>query len=271
MAPPAPIPPAPDAAPGPHSRPVTGIAGKVALVTGGSRGIGAATCRALAAHGAKVAVTGRDTAAVDAVVTAIAAAGGVALAAPADVTDPAAVDRLRTLVASELGPVEILAPFAGGQGAPVPTVALGLDRWRSVLDSDLTSVFLTVSAFLPGMVERRSGSVVLMSSTAGRVPSGANAAYAVAKAGVVMLARHLALEVGRHGVRVNCLAPSAVLNERMRRFMTEEQLTDLADSFPLGRIGRPEDVAEAVVYLASDAASWVTGAVLDLTGGRVTA
>ncbi|MFF0750901.1 SDR family NAD(P)-dependent oxidoreductase [Streptomyces sp. NPDC004267] len=249
----------------------TGLAGKVALVTGGSRGIGAATCRALAAHGAKVAVTGRDTKAVDSVVAAITEAGGHALAAPADVTDPAAVERLHALVERELGPVGILAPFAGGQGAPVPTADLGIDRWRAVLDSDLTSVFLTVSAVLPGMVERGSGTIVLMSSTAGRVPSGANAAYAVAKAGVVMLARHLANEVGRHGVRVNCLAPSAVLNDRMRRFMTDEQLAALAVDFPLGRIGRPEDVAEAVVYLASDAASWITGATLDLTGGRVIA
>ncbi|MFJ3904817.1 SDR family NAD(P)-dependent oxidoreductase [Streptomyces sp. NPDC090025] len=251
--------------------PAPGIEGKVALVTGGSRGIGAATCRALAARGAKVAVTGRDKAAVDAVVASIVEAGGQALAAPADVTDPAAVELLHDLVTGELGAVDILAPFAGGQGAPVPTVELGVDRWRSVIDSDLTSVFLTVSAFLPAMVARGSGTVVLMSSTAGRVPGGANAAYAVAKAGVLMFARHLAQEVGGHGVRVNCLAPSAVLNDRMRQYLTEDQRARLAADFPLGRIGRPEDVAEAVVYLASDAASWITGATLDLTGGRVIA
>ncbi|UBI40888.1 MULTISPECIES: SDR family NAD(P)-dependent oxidoreductase [Streptomyces] len=272
---PAPLSPSPisNSSPHPHPGPGSrsGLAGKAALVTGGSGGIGAATCRALAAHGARVAVTGRNAAAVAAVVTSIAEGGGQALAAPADVTDPAAVDRLRARVEGEFGPVEILAPFAGGQGGPVPTAELDPDRWRSVIESDLTSVFLTVSAFLPGMIEKGSGAVVLMSSTAGRVPGGANIAYAVAKAGVVMFAKHLAAEVGRHGVRVNCLAPSAVPNDRMRRETTDGQRAALAAGFPLGRLGRSDDIAEAVLYLASDAASWVTGATLDLTGGRVIA
>ncbi|GAA3108408.1 SDR family NAD(P)-dependent oxidoreductase [Streptosporangium carneum] len=245
------------------------LAGRVALVTGGSRGIGAATCRALARSGARVAVNGRDQAAIDAVVDEIVASGGEAVGAPADVTDEAEVLAMRDAVERELGPVGILAAFAGGQGAPAPTADLGAGRWRSVIESDLTSVYLTVAAFLPGMVDRGEGAIITMSSTAGRAPGGANAAYAAAKAGVVMFTRHLANEVGRHGVRVNCLAPSAVLNDRMRRFMTGEQLDELAATYPLGRIGRPEDVAEAVLYLASDASSWVTGVTLDLTGGRV--
>ncbi|MDP9864537.1 MULTISPECIES: SDR family NAD(P)-dependent oxidoreductase [Streptosporangium] len=247
------------------------LAGKVALVTGGSRGIGAATCRALAANGVKVAVNGRDRAAVDAVVAGIVAAGGTAVAAPGDVTDEGAVRGIHDTVEHELGPVEVLAAFAGGQGAPAPTTELGADRWRAVIESDLTSVYLTVTAFLPGMIGRGGGSIITMSSTAGRRPSGANAAYAAAKAGVVMLTGHLANEVGRHGVRVNCLAPSAVLNDRMRRFMSAGQLEELAAAYPLGRIGRPDDVAQAVLYLASDASSWVTGVTLDLTGGRVIA
>jgi 3-oxoacyl-[acyl-carrier protein] reductase len=108
-----------------------------------------------------------------------------------------------------------------------------------------------------------------MSSAAGRRPSSANAAYAAAKAGVVMFSKHLANEVAKHGIRVNCLAPSAVLNDRMQRFMSTEQLDELAAAFPLGRIGRPDDIAQAVLYLASDASSWVTGVTLDLSGGRV--
>ncbi|GAA1225996.1 3-oxoacyl-ACP reductase FabG [Kitasatospora nipponensis] len=263
-----------DTGTGPDAGPETAphypdLAGKVALVTGGSRGIGAATCRALAANGVRVAVGGRDAAALGAVVGAIEAAGGTALAAPADVTDPAAVDRLRATAERALGPVDILAPFAGGQGMPTPTVQLPPERWRSVLDADLTSVFLTVSAFLPGMIERGSGTVITMASTAGRTPSGANVAYAVAKAGVLMLSRHLAAEVGPHGIRVNCLSPSAVLNDRMRTSMSAEQLAGLAAAFPLGRIGRAHDVAQAVLFLASEASSWITGATLDLTGGRV--
>lgn len=245
------------------------LAAKVALVTGGSRGIGAATCRALAANGVKVAVNGRDQAAIDAVVTKIAAEGGTAVAAPGDVTDEAEMQSMRERVEHVLGPVEILAAFAGGQGAPVPTTQLGLERWRAVVESDLTSVYLTVTTFLPTMIERGGGSIITMSSTAGRQPSGANAAYAAAKAGVVMFTKHLANEVGRHRIRVNCLAPSAVLNDRMLRFMSAEQLDEMAGAFPLGRIGQPDDVAQAVLYLASNASSWVTGVTLDLTGGRV--
>ncbi|GAA5199631.1 SDR family oxidoreductase [Rugosimonospora acidiphila] len=254
---------------GGHPPRYPGLAGKVALVTGGSRGIGAATCRALAANGVKVAVNGRDQAAIDAVVTEIAAEGGTAVAAPGDVADEAAVRSMRDTVEHALGPVEILATFAGGQGTPVPTTQLGLDQWRSVIESDLTSVYLTVATFLPALIERGGGSIITMSSTAGRQPSGANAAYAAAKAGVVMFTKHLANEVGRHGIRVNCLAPSAVLNDRMRRFMSAEQLDEMAGAFPLGRIGQPDDVAQAVLYLASNASSWVTGVTLDLTGGRV--
>ncbi len=247
-----------------------GLAGRIALVTGGSRGIGAVTCRALAANGVRVAVNGRDVEAVDRVVRSITESGGEAVAVPGDVTDLAVVAGIRETVERTLGPVEILAPFAGGQGTPTPTVDLDPVRWRAVLESDLTSVFLTVHEFLPAMVERRAGSIVLMSSTAGRQPGRANAAYAAAKAGVVMFARHLAAEVGRDGVRVNCLTPSAVRNDRMRQ-MPPDRLALLAESFPLGRVGVPEDVAQAVLYLASPASSWVTGATLDLTGGRVAA
>jgi 3-oxoacyl-[acyl-carrier protein] reductase len=246
-----------------------GLDGKVALVTGGSRGLGAATCRALAANGVAVAVNGRDRAAIDRVVESITAEGGQSVAAPGDVTDPEAVAGMRDTVERALGPVEILAPFAGGQGSPTPTAQLQPDRWRAVLDTDLTSVFLTVHELLPGMIARRAGSIILMSSTAGRHPAAANAAYAAAKAGVVMFGKHLANEVGRDGVRVNCLAPSAVLNDKMRQVMSAEQLQHLASAFPLGRIGELEDIAQAVLYFASPASSWVTGVTLDLTGGRV--
>lgn len=249
--------------------PPSDLSGKVALVTGGSRGIGAATCRVLAAHGVNVAVNGRDRAAIDEVVAKIAADGGTALAVPGDVTDEAVVRKMRDTIEGALGTVEILAAFAGGQGAPAPTVELGADRWRAIVESDLTSVYVTAAAFLPAMIERGGGAIITMSSAAGRAPSAANAAYAAAKAGVVMFTKHLANEVGGHGVRVNCLAPSAVLNERMRRFMSAEQLENLAAAYPLGRIGRPGDIAQAVLYLASDASSWVTGVTLDLTGGRV--
>jgi 3-oxoacyl-[acyl-carrier protein] reductase len=251
-------------------RPVTsGVEGKVALVTGGSRGIGAATAARLAERGALVGVGGRDRAAIDRVVDRIRSAGGRAVAAPADATDADAIASSCADLTAELGPVELLAAFAGGNGRPVPTEQVEPAQWRRVIEGDLTSTFLTIRAVLPGMLERGGGSIVTMSSSAGRQPSQAAAAYAVAKAGVVMLTKHLAAELGPRGVRVNCLAPSAVLNERMSAAMSAEQLGALASTFPLGRIGQPGDVAAAAVFLLSEEASWITGVTLDVTGGRV--
>jgi 3-oxoacyl-[acyl-carrier protein] reductase len=162
------------------------LANKVAVVTGGSRGIGAASCRPLVQNGAKVAVNGRDEAAINSVVQEIRGSGGEAIGVAADLTDFAAVERMRGWVEQELGAVDVLAAFAGGQGYPTPTEQMAEEQWRSVIDSDLTTTFLTVRSFLPGMIERGRGSIVTMASSAGRLPSQASAAYAAAKAGVVM-------------------------------------------------------------------------------------
>lgn len=119
------------------------------------------------------------------------------------------------------------------------------------------------------MIERGGGSVVTMASSAARVPTGAPAPYAAAKAGVVMLTRHVANEGGKHGVRVNCLAPHMVLVGRTRRVMPEERRRQMAAEIPLRRLGTPEDVALAVLFFASDNSSWITGATLDVAGGWV--
>jgi 3-oxoacyl-[acyl-carrier protein] reductase len=245
------------------------LAGKVAVVTGGSRGIGAATARALAANGVDVAVVGRDQAALTAVANSIQAAGARALPCRADVTDEADLQRLADTVSEHLGAVDILAAFAGGNGMPVPTPEETVDHWRLVLDTDLTSTFLTTSAFLPVMLERRRGSIVTMSSSAGRQAARSNAAYAAAKAGVVAFTRHLANELAPNDVRVNCLAPSAIETERLRSWTTTEVRRQLAESFPLRRIGQPADVAAATLFLASDASSWITGITLDIAGGKI--
>lgn len=245
------------------------LAGKVAVVTGGSRGIGAATCRLLAQNGAKVAVNGRDEAAIDAVVGGIRDNGGHGIGVSADVTDFGAMEDVRRRVEQELGPVEVLVAFAGGQGSPTPTEQITEEQWRSVVDANLTGTFLTVKSFLPGIIERRGGSIVTMASSAGRLPSGASAPYAAAKAGVIMFSRHVANEVGGHGVRVNCLAPAAVLTERVGRLMPEDTQREVAASFPLGRMGTPEDVALATLFLASNSSSWLTGITLDVAGGRI--
>jgi 3-oxoacyl-[acyl-carrier protein] reductase len=246
-----------------------GLAGRVAMVTGGSRGIGAATASRLASYGALVGVGGRDREAIDAVVSRIRADRGQAVATPADATDADALARAYTKLTEHFGPVELLAAFAGGNGYPRPSEQVDPEEWRRVIEGDLTSTFLTIRAALPAMIEQGRGSIVTMSSSAGRSPSRAAAAYAVAKAGVVMLTKHLAAEMGPRGIRVNALAPSAVLNEKMASAMSEEQLAELATSFPLGRLGQPEDVAAAAAFLLSDDASWLTGVTLDVTGGRV--
>lgn len=246
------------------------LTGKVAVVTGGSGGIGAATCRMLAANGAQVAINGRDAARIDAVVDAIRATGGEALGAAADCTDFAAIERMRRQVEEDLGPVGVVAAFAGGGKArPGPLARITEEEWRSSVDGSLTATFLTLKSFLPGMVERGSGSVVTMASSAARVPTGAPAPYAAAKAGVMMLTRHVASEVGGHGVRANCLAPHTVLVERTRRAMPEERQRQMVAEVPLGRLGTPEDVALAALFLASESSSWITGVTLDVAGGWV--
>ncbi|MFE9423275.1 SDR family NAD(P)-dependent oxidoreductase [Kitasatospora sp. NPDC006697] len=246
------------------------LAAKTVLVTGGSRGIGADTARAFAAQGAKVGVVGRDTAALADVVAGITESGGTALALTADVTDAAAVASARDAVEFQLGPVDVLCAFAGGQGYPVRSTELTEQRWREVLDADLTSAFLSIQAVLPGMVERGSGSIITMSSTAGRQPGQANLAYAVANAGIVMLTRHLATELGPQGIRINCLAPTSILTEKVRANMPPAVQDQVAAIHPLRRLGLPADVTEAALFLASDAASYLTGLTLDISGGRVT-
>jgi 3-oxoacyl-[acyl-carrier protein] reductase len=257
----------------PHTVPTTAkypdLAGKVAVVTGGSRGLGAATAHSLAQNGVSVAVVGRDETAIASTVEAITERGGRALGVRADCTVEQDLETLRRRVADELGIVHILAVFAGGNGIPIPTDAETSAHWREVIDTDLTSTFLTVSAFLPGMIAQHSGAIVTMSSAAGRQAAKSAAAYAAAKAGVIAFSRHLAGEYAKDGIRVNCLAPSAIENDHMRSWVPEDRRKAMVAAFPLGRIGQPEDVAAATLFLASSASSWITGVTLDISGGRI--
>jgi 3-oxoacyl-[acyl-carrier protein] reductase len=247
------------------------LAGKVAVVTGGSGGIGAATCRLLAANGARVVVNGRDQARIQAVVDAIHATGGEAIGVTGDCTDLAAIERLRQQVEHDLGPAEVLAAFVGGGRArPGPIADVPVEDWQSTVDGSLTATFLTLKSFLPGMIQRGRGAILTMASSAARLPGlGAPAPYVAAKAGVVMLTRQVASEVGRHGVRVNCLAPHTILTEQIQRVASQEWREKMAAAIPLGRLGTPQDVALAAVFLASDSAAWITGVTLDVAGGYV--
>jgi 3-oxoacyl-[acyl-carrier protein] reductase len=242
------------------------LAGKVALVTGGSKGIGAATVRALAANNVKVAVNGRGQEAIDALVAEV---GGVGIAA--DASRWSEIERMRELVEAELGPVDILAPFAGGFGAYTPVQDITEDEWHTVLDQNLTATFLAIKAFLPGMVDRGRGTIVTMASNAARhLDATLTASYAAAKAGIVQLTRHVAREAGPHGIRVNCVAPGTTTTERIERILTDEGRAEIAAKSPLGRLGRPEECAYATLFLASDtAAGYLTGTTLDISGGRI--
>ncbi len=243
------------------------LAGKTAVVTGGSRGIGAATAVALGANGVAVVVVGRDRAAIDQVVETITSRDGRALAAVADCTVDADLAALVDHIHDRLGPVDILATFAGGHGAPVATTTETEEHWRLVLDGNLTATFLTISAFLPDLVAR-GGTIVTMASESARQATQSSAAYAAAKGGVVALSRHLAKELATDGVRVNCLAPATIENESMRARMPEDRRRQLVASFPLGRLGQPNDVAATTLFLASQTSAWITGTTIDIAGGR---
>jgi 3-oxoacyl-[acyl-carrier protein] reductase len=235
------------------------LADRVVLVTGGSGGIGAATCHAFAASGARVAVNGRRPDPVAGVVEAVTAAGGVALAVPGDCGDPSAFDEVRGRVEGELGPIDVLCAFAGGGRPPQAIVDIADDDWRADIDNNLTTTFVTVRGCLAGMVERGGGSVITMASGAARQPGGAPVAYAAAKAGIVNFTQQAAVQVG----------PAAVLTDAMAVSVPEERQRQLVAAYPLGRLGRPDDVAAAALFLASSASSWITGVTLDVAGGQI--
>jgi len=244
------------------------LAGKVALVTGSSRGIGAAIARELAAHGARVVVHGRDAAAVEAVRASLPAP---ALAITGDVTSAAELAAMRARIEAELGSVELLVANAGGNPSPpVPVDELREDIWRATIDGNLTATFLTVQCFLPAMKRLGAGSIVTISSAAARrAHPGSPIAYAVAKAGIELFTQDVAAQMGRYGIRANCVAPETILTERNLERIPEAMKAKLAAEHPLARLGTPEDVARAVRFLISDEAAWITGIVVDVAGGAV--
>lgn len=246
------------------------LAGKVAVVTGGSLGIGKDTALVLAANGVKVVVNARRQEGVDAVAETIRDAGGTAIGVAADVTTAAGLATLRERTEAELGPADLLVPFAGGFTSFTPIQEISEQEWREVIDWNLTSTFLALREFLPGMIDRQRGSIVTMSSNGGRfLDVTLTASYAAAKAAVIQLTRHVAKEVGKHGIRANCVAPATVLSERIEAIVDGERRARVEALSPLGTMGVPRDVSNAAVFLLSDAAGWLTGVTIDVAGGRV--
>lgn len=247
------------------------LKGRVAFVTGSSRGIGAAVATLLAREGALVALHGRDIEALRAVRRAIDVFGGRAIEVVGDVTDFRMIETMRLRIEQELGPVDILVANAGGSFTPPAAIEeISEDGWRASVEGNLTATFLSVKSFLPGMKARKRGVIVTVSSAAARKPHPrAPIPYAAAKAGIVVLTQDVAAQAGPYGVRVNCIAPETILTERNLERISQAQQQYLRVEHPIRRLGVPEDVAQAVLYLASDAAGWITGVVLDVAGGAV--
>lgn len=247
------------------------LRGKVALVTGSSRGIGTAIAAAFARQGATVAIHGRDEAALALARTEVEWDGGKALVVRGDVTSAADLAAMRAAVERDAGPVDILVANAGGSYTPPgPLEEIPIDGWMASVEGNLTATFLSIREFLPRMKERRAGNIITISSAAARRPHPQSPIpYAAAKAGVQMLTQHLAAQVGAFGIRVNCIAPETILTARNEERIPADQQQSLVAMHPLRRLGAPEDVAEAALFLASEQSSWITGMIVDVSGGAV--
>lgn len=250
---------------------MSALAGRVALVTGSSRGIGAAIATLFAQYGARVALHGRDEAALSAVRAAIERSAGEVIQVTADVTQLAEIERMRHDIEAAFGPVDILVANAGGSFTPPgPVEDISEAAWRASVDGNLTATFLTIKSILPGMKQRQTGNIITISSAAARrAHPRSPIPYAAAKAGIQMLTQHLAAQVGPDGIRVNCIAPETILTARNEERIPPAQRLALIDLHPVRRLGTPEDVARAALFLASEEAGWISGVVLDVAGGAV--
>jgi 3-oxoacyl-[acyl-carrier protein] reductase len=240
------------------------LSGRVAFVTGGTRGIGLAIARALQAAGARVGVTGRDADRARAVAAEL--GSGVA-GYGCDVADAGQVDAAIAAAERELGPIDILVNNAGLTRDNI-LLRLSDADWDTVLDANLKGAFHSTRAVIKGMMKRRSGRIINITSIVGLTGNKGQANYAASKAGLIGFTKSVAKEYASRGVLANCIAPGFIETD-MTGGLPEEARATLLEDIALGRLGRPEDVAGAVLFLASDLAGYITGQVLVVDGGMV--
>ena len=243
---------------------MTNFNGRVAIVTGASRGIGRAIAAELAARGARVVVAARERHAEDAAQE-ITAAGGTAVAATVDVTDPPSVAAMVDLALERFGRLDVLVSNAGvARDQLLPRMRR--EDWDVVLATNLTAAFACAQAAVRPMLKQRWGRIVCIGSVVGLTGNAGQVNYAASKAGLIGFARALAREVGSRGITVNVVAPGYIETDMTRTVRSEAQNAWMAQ-IPIGRLGTPADVAAAVCFLASDEASYITGQVLGVNGG----
>jgi len=246
------------------------LTGRVVVVTGGAQGIGAATARAFAAQKSQVAVLDIDGAGAKKVADAIAKGGGRAIAIHADVTDEVSVEHAISGVTTELGGLDVLVNCAGGYGRLATVEDMPVEEWDRTVALNLRSVFLVSKAAIPHLKKSKAGRIINVSSISGRqVTVASSPAYGSAKAAVIQLTRFLAQQLGPDGITANAIAPITTLTPRVAALRTEAEIERIASLVPLKRLAEPEDHAQAMLWLASDAASYINGITLDVNGGRI--
>jgi len=244
--------------------------GKVAVVTGSSRGIGKASAFELAEHGAKVVISSRKQDACDAVAAEINTrfGEGTAIAVAANISDKAGLQRLVDATRTAFGQIDVLVCNAASNPYYGPQAGIADDQFRKILDNNIVSNHWLITMVAPEMRERRAGSIIIVSSIGGLRGSTLIGAYCISKAADMQLARNLAHEFGPDNVRVNCIAPGLIKTDFARALWEDPERIEAANkTVPLRRIGEPEEIAGAVVFLASQASSFMTGQTIVLDGG----
>ena len=246
------------------------LSGQVAVITGSSRGIGRAIAERMAQHGARVVISSRKAPACQAVADSINAAHGAgrAIAIPANISSKADLEHLMSETRRQFGQIDILVCNAASNPYYGPQAGIADEQFRKILDNNIIANHWLISLAAPQMIERRAGSIIIVSSIGGLRGSSVIGAYCISKAADMQLARNLAVEYGPHNVRVNCIAPGLIKTDFARALWEDEtMLTERMTTTPLRRIGEPDEIAGAAVFLASRAGSYVTGQSIVVDGG----